>query len=69
MPARRPISLVRSFRNIRLIVLLLLVFAMVQGVVLWRACTHGMQAINSLNREGMPASAVIKSSDVMVAVE
>lgn len=55
MSARRSISLVRSFRHIRLIVLLLLVFAIVQGVVLWRACTHGMQAINSLNREGMPA--------------
>jgi len=55
MFARRPISLVRSFQHIRLIVLLLLMFAVVQGVVLWRACTYGMQAMNSLNREGMPA--------------
>jgi len=55
MFVRRPLSLVRSFRHIRLIVLLMLVFAVVQGAVLWRACTHGMWAINTLDREGLPA--------------
>lgn len=54
---RRPdtTSLRKSFRNIRLVVVLLLGFVAVQGVVLWKVCRQGKVAITSLETEGLPS--------------
>ena len=48
-------SLSKSFRNIRLLLLLLLGFVTVQGIVLWRVCREGKGAIASLQSEGLPS--------------
>ncbi len=48
-------SLSKSFRNIRLLLLLLLGFVTVQGIVLWRVCREGKGAIASLRSEGLPS--------------
>ncbi|HTH46837.1 MAG TPA: methyl-accepting chemotaxis protein [Candidatus Limnocylindria bacterium] len=48
-------SLRKSFRNIRVIIVLLLGFVTVQGVVLWRVCHEGKVAISSLESEGLPS--------------
>ena len=55
MPSPKTTSLRKSFRNIRLITVLLLGFVTVQGVVLWRVCREGKVAIGSLEGEGLPS--------------
>jgi hypothetical protein len=52
-PGQRARSIRSSFRNIGLIVFLLLVVAVVQGTALWRVCSRGMTAMMSLEREGL----------------
>lgn len=48
-------SLPRSFWNIRFAVLLLLVFAVIQGVMLRRVCVHGTTSVRSVEQEGLPS--------------
>lgn len=48
-------SLRKSFRNIRLAALLLLVFVVIQGVVLWRVCSQGKTEVESVVSEGLPS--------------
>lgn len=55
MKSKRTTSLRRSFSNIRLVVVLLLAFVSVQGFVLWRVCSEGRLAIQSLKTEGLPS--------------
>ncbi len=55
MSTPKTISLRKSFRNIRVVVALLLVFVTIQGVVLWRVCQRGTASIQSLEKEGLPS--------------
>lgn len=48
-------SLPRSFWNIRIAVLLLLVFAVIQAVTLRQVCLHGKAAVSSMEQEGLPS--------------
>jgi methyl-accepting chemotaxis protein len=53
--SRQKISSIRiSFRNVRLIVFLLLGVALIQAAVLWRVCARGKTAVTRLESEGLP---------------
>ena len=43
-----------AFRNILLIVLLILIFAVVQTCMLWRVCNTGMKTATSMETQGLP---------------
>ncbi|HEY1171676.1 MAG TPA: methyl-accepting chemotaxis protein [Verrucomicrobiae bacterium] len=48
-------SLRKGFRNIRLAVLLLLVFVVIQAAILWQVCLRGKTAVGGVEAEGLPS--------------
>ena len=57
-----------SFRMIQALIILLLVFLLVQGVVLWRVCERGSQAINGLEQEGLTCLRLMASLQENLAI-
>jgi methyl-accepting chemotaxis protein len=55
MKANRTISIKSSFRLIEGLIVLLLIFLIVQGAVLWRVCQRGTEATHGLVQESMPS--------------
>ena len=55
MKANRSTSIKSSFRFVEALIVLLLVFLLVQGAVLWRLCQHGNQASQGLVQKGLPS--------------
>lgn len=53
-PRQKITSIRISFRNVRLIVFVLLGVALVQATVLWRVCARGKTAVTTLEHEGLP---------------
>ena len=51
----KSISVQRTFQIIQVVMVLILVFLAVQGVVLWRVCREGAQAMRGLEKEGLPS--------------
>lgn len=52
----KTISVHRTFQVTQVLMVLILVFLGVQGVVLWRVCREGAQAMHTLEKEGLPSS-------------
>ncbi|HEX7652599.1 MAG TPA: methyl-accepting chemotaxis protein [Verrucomicrobiae bacterium] len=61
-------SIKRSFHVIQSVVVLLLVFLIIQGFVLWRICDQGGQATNGLEKEGLPSLRLLASLNEGLAV-
>ena len=61
MNTRPQTSIKRSFHTIQGIVVLLLVFLIVQGCLLWRICDRGVQATTGLEQEGLPSLRLLAS--------
>jgi len=55
MKSHRSTSIKSSFRLIEVLIVLLLIFLLVQGVVLWRVCQRGTQATQGLVKQGLPS--------------
>ena len=55
METRSSSSLRRTFRIIQGVVVLLLVFLLVQGLILWQVCREGAVATRALGSEGLPS--------------
>src|SRR5438045_3731395 len=49
-------SVHRTFQVTQILMVLILVFLAVQGVVQWRVCREGTQAMRGLESEGLPSS-------------
>ena len=62
----RPVS--ATFRNILLVVSLLLVFAAVQMFTLWRVCQGGMKTAATLERQGLPTLDALASLQEDLAI-
>ena len=55
MKPNRSTSIKSSFRLIEVMIVLLLVFSLVQGALLWRVGQRGTQATNGLVQQGLPS--------------
>ncbi len=61
-------SVSAAFRNIWLVVFLILVFATVQTFILWRVCDAGMKTAASLEHEGLPTLSTLASLQEDLAI-
>lgn len=62
------ISIKASFRLIQALMLLLVVFLLVQGIVLWSVCQRGTQATKGLEQEGLPSLRLLASLQENLAI-
>ena len=65
---KKNFSIKSSFRLIQALIVLLLIFLLVQGVVLWRVCQSGAQAIGSLQQEGLTSLRLMASLQENLAI-
>jgi len=68
MKASSRISIKASFRVIQALILLLLVFLLVQGIVLWGVCLRGTEATKGLEQEGLPSLRLLASLQENLAI-
>ncbi len=61
----RPVRM--AFRSIMVVVSMLLVFAVVQMVTLWRVCDTGMKSATSLQRQGLPTLSELAALQELLA--
>jgi hypothetical protein len=68
MNKTKNLSIKSSFRLIQVLIVLLLVFLLVQGAILWRVCQRGTQAIGSLQQEGLTSLRLMASLQENLAI-
>jgi hypothetical protein len=68
MKNRRRTSIKSSFLFIQALIVLLLIFLLVQGVVLWQVCQRGTVATHGLEQEGLPSLRLLASLQENLAI-
>jgi methyl-accepting chemotaxis protein len=68
MKSIRTTSIKGSFRLIQTVIVLLLIFLLVQGVVLWQVCQRGAAATQGLEKEGLPSLRLLASLQENLAI-